>query len=642
MKKIILGLSSLLLCGFALVGCTDTPNVPNDPDNSGENGDNQGGNQGGNQDEFDLNAEIQVYSRDTSSGTRDGFFTALGREDMKGDDKLLAEGTSIVAGNGDMINSIKNDKYGIGYASLASVEENADSVKGLTFNGVEASAKTVIDGSYKLSRNFNYIISTHLNENEEVMVNAFLAYMNSKEGLGIIASEDGILEKNINDAMSWQELTTSNEDVKQALALSEQGTKVSINLGGSTSVEGIAEALTSSFSSLVKGFVANHNHTGSGDAYKNTQGSGAEGTSALQIGFLSREIELDGDEKAAEGTYGRICKDGIVAVINPANTTLTDASAALLLAIFDGTLTTWNAVKNYEGPLTGDIQVYSRDTTSGTRDGFFTALGESSLKGDDEALAEGVSIVASNGDMINSIKNDKYGIGYASLASVEENADSVKGLTFNGVEASAKTVIDGSYKLSRNFNYIISTHLNENEEVMVNAFLAYMNSKEGLGIIASEDGILEKNINDAMSWQELTTSNEDVKQALALSEQGTKVSINLGGSTSVEGIAEALTSSFSSLVKGFVANHNHTGSGDAYKNTQGSGAEGTSALQIGFLSREIELDGDEKAAEGTYGRICKDGIVCIVNPKNNVLSDADADLLLAIFKGEITKWEDVK
>ena len=642
MKKIILGLSSLLLCGFALVGCADTPNTPDDSDNSGENGGNEGDNQGGNQDEFNLNADIQVYSRDTSSGTRDGFFTALGREDMKGDDKLLAEGTSIVAGNGDMINSIKNDKYGIGYASLASVEENADSIKGLSYNGVIASSESVVDGSYKLSRNFNYIISTHLNENEEVMVNAFLAYMNSKEGLGIIASEDGILEKNINDAMSWQELTTANDDVKQALALSKQGTKVSINLGGSTSVEGIATALTASFEELVEGFVPNHNHTGSSDAYKNTQGSGSTGTSALQIGFLSREIKLDGDEKAAEGTYGRICKDGIVAVINPANTTLTDASAALLLAIFDGTLTTWNAVKNYEGPLTGDIQVYSRDTTSGTRDGFFTALGESSLKGDDEALAEGVSIVASNGDMINSIKNDKYGIGYASLASVEENADYVKGLTFNGVEASAETVIDGSYKLSRNFNYIISTHLNENQEIMVNAFLAYMNSKEGLGIIASEDGILEKDINDAMSWQELTTANDDVKQALALSEQNIKVTINLGGSTSVEGIAEALTSSFSSLVKGFVANHNHTGSGDAYKNTQGSGATGTSALQIGFLSREIELDGDEKAAEGTYGRICKDGIVCVVNPQNNVLSDADANLLLAIFKGEITKWEDVK
>ena len=84
MKKLLLGLTSLLLCGFALTGCTDQP-----VDNSGNQGNNGNtGNTGGNNNDntFDVNAAIQVYSRDTTSGTRDGFFTNIGYEDAIKDD----------------------------------------------------------------------------------------------------------------------------------------------------------------------------------------------------------------------------------------------------------------------------------------------------------------------------------------------------------------------------------------------------------------------------------------------------------------------------------------------------------------------------------------------------------------------------
>ena len=231
------------------------------------------------------------------------------------------------------------------------------------------------------------------------------------------------------------------------------------------------------------------------------------------------------------------------------------------------------------------------------------------------------------------VAQDEYAIGYASLASVVENADSVKGLTYDGVEATEENVVNGTYKLAR-------SDMTENERIMVNAFLAYMDSFEGMSIIASNDGILMDDITTAPKWSDLVNTNEDVKAALALSEQGTKVTINLGGSTSVEKIAEALTKAFKELVSGFNPNHNHTGSGDAYKRTQGSEKDGENKLHIGFLSREIKLTSDEPAAEGTYGFICKDGIVAIVNPAN-MINDANADLLVKIFKGEITTWAEL-
>ena len=56
------------------------------------------------------------------------------------------------------------------------------------------------------------------------------------------------------------------------------------------------------------------------------------------------------------------------------------------------------------------ISVYTRDTTSGTRDGFMTAIGYSEAKTDNSKLATGYIQVASNGDMISSVKNDAIDI----------------------------------------------------------------------------------------------------------------------------------------------------------------------------------------------------------------------------------------
>ena len=153
------------------------------------------------------------------------------------------------------------------------------------------------------SRNFNYIVrqDSDMSENERVMVSAFIKYMFSDAGLTTVQANDGILMpgSDIDSAELWSDLKANDADVKQALALSEAGTKVTINLGGSTSVQNIAEALTQAFSEEVSGFVASHNHTGSGDAYKRTQGSDKDSQTSLHIGFLSREIELTGDEPAA-------------------------------------------------------------------------------------------------------------------------------------------------------------------------------------------------------------------------------------------------------------------------------------------------------------------------------------------------------
>jgi ABC-type phosphate transport system substrate-binding protein len=47
---------------------------------------------------------------------------------------------------------LKNDIYGIGYISLASLESST--LKGLTYEGVTPTQEHVLDGTYELTRNF--------------------------------------------------------------------------------------------------------------------------------------------------------------------------------------------------------------------------------------------------------------------------------------------------------------------------------------------------------------------------------------------------------------------------------------------------------------------------------------------------------
>jgi phosphate transport system substrate-binding protein len=90
----------------------------------------------------------------------------------------------------------------------------------------------------------------------------------------------------------------------------------------------MAKALSKEFSPLCGNFVAEHNHTGSGDAYKRTQGSRQRFFECLDIAYASREFSSS--EPAAPGTTGKMCTDAIVAVINAKNTKITNITAASL------------------------------------------------------------------------------------------------------------------------------------------------------------------------------------------------------------------------------------------------------------------------------------------------------------------------
>ena len=283
------------ISGFMLAGCNNA--------------------NGGNGSEFDTSKNINLYTRDTTSGTRDGFFTKIGLESAKTDDTKIKSTVGQTSGNSDMLVKVQNDVYGLGYASLASVvEDQTGKIKSLEYEGVKASEETVLSGDYKLTRNFNYIIRNDYAEGDKkgAVVKAFAAYMFSKDGQRIMKETDGILSIT---GKGWTEVAKEYTTVLEDTTLNFE-----IKVGGSTSVQKMSQKLTASFTSLLKSknVKFTHNHGGSGDAYKYTQGKDKDSTQALDIAFLSRELKSS--EKAAEGTSGKMCVDAIVPVVNSKNT----------------------------------------------------------------------------------------------------------------------------------------------------------------------------------------------------------------------------------------------------------------------------------------------------------------------------------
>jgi phosphate transport system substrate-binding protein len=285
--------------------------------------------------DFDATQKIIPYTRDTNSGTREGFMEKIGFDSAKKSDADLKNTVQQVASNGDMITSLANQEYGIGYFSADSITEaNTKGLKVVSYEGTAPTETTILNGTYKLARNFNYCIAQETDATKTLLVNGFVAYMGTQEGLATVKNNGGIVSITASTP-SWANIKTNYPGIE-----SDHST-VTLNFGGSTSVEKIARALSAEFSVKAGNFKYNHNHTGSGDAYKNTQGSG-KGT--LDIAFASREFDST-NEPLAAGTFGKICIDGIVVGVSNKNP-LANILAPQALAIYSsaGTMNKWSDI----------------------------------------------------------------------------------------------------------------------------------------------------------------------------------------------------------------------------------------------------------------------------------------------------------
>ena len=263
--------------------------------------------------DFDADQDITVISREDGSGTRGAFIELTGVEEKNADGQKVdntTEAAAIQSSTNGVMTAVANDETAIGYISLGSLN---DTVKAVTVGGVEASAETVKDGSYVLSRPFNIV--TNGEATDPVAVD-FIAYCLSADGQAI-ATDNGYIG---NDGETF---TSAQPEGK-------------ITVGGSSSVSPLMEKLIEAYKTVNPNAELELLTTDS-----TTGVSGAlDGT--YTIGMASRELKDSETEGGAKATV--LALDGIAVVVNPANTT-EDLTVDQIKGIYTGELTTWADVQ---------------------------------------------------------------------------------------------------------------------------------------------------------------------------------------------------------------------------------------------------------------------------------------------------------
>lgn len=315
MKKILM---LMMIAVLALGGCSSADSY-SDADSNSE------------QDAF-LEEKIDVYTRDTSSGTRDGFMNGIGFGDAATDDSLLVDGF-ITNNNAGIMSAVATDMAGIGYVSLSSVN---NTIKPLAFEGVEASEENVMNDTYGLKRPFNWIIRSEddfASDVERDLTLAFLGFLASNDGADVINDEGATA---VSATGNWADIV--NDYPVCALDNSD----VTLVFGGSDSVSKIAESLSAAFSPRCGDVVTVNNHTGSSDGYKRTQGEEKDGINSTHVGYASRPFKEE-EQTGDASTRGQLAWDAIVAIVNTDNP-LDDIKAEQLVDIYSGDITTWGEV----------------------------------------------------------------------------------------------------------------------------------------------------------------------------------------------------------------------------------------------------------------------------------------------------------
>lgn len=236
----------------------------------------------------------------------------------------------------------------------------------------------------------------------------------------------------------------------------------SITLAGSTSVAPITEVMAEEFMVIHENVQIHVQSSGSSAGILAAQENTAD------IGMCSRELKPE-EENIHEIV---IAKDGIVIVVNKANTSVQDLTIEQVRQIYTGEISNWSEV----GGVSSPIVVVTRETGSGTRGAF-----EDIVMNRQEITASAI-VQSSTGAVKTAIQNDPNAIGYISLAALDGN---VRDLAIHGVKGNVETIQNETYKVARPFLFLT----NQEPEGLVKTFIEFVLSEEGQAL-AEEEGLV--------------------------------------------------------------------------------------------------------------------------------------------------------
>ena len=257
---------------------------------------------------------------------------------------------------------------------------------------------------------------------------------------------------------------TNTDSSAQTETPAEAALSGSVSTNGSTSMEKVIGALSEQFMADNSGVTVTYDPTGSG------AGIEAASNGSADIGLASRALK--DEEKAGGLTETIVALDGIAVIVN-ADSKVENLTVEQIGKIFTGEITDWSEV----GGDAGTISCIGREAGSGTRDGFESITGtKDACKYQNE--------LTSTGEVIAAVASNPNAIGYASLSAVDET---VKAITVGGVEPTEETVLDGSYAIQRNFNFIVSDSTPLSEAAQ--AFVDFATSADASDLIAGAGAV---------------------------------------------------------------------------------------------------------------------------------------------------------
>ena len=231
---------------------------------------------------------------------------------------------------------------------------------------------------------------------------------------------------------------------------------------GSTSMESVMGSLTEAFREVQPGIQVQYTGSGSGAGITSAQDGTAD------IGLASRDLK--DDETGVKAIT--VAKDGIAIIINPENP-VADLSVEQIAQLATGEITNWSEV----GGNDAQVVFIGREAGSGTRDGFESITGTTdNCKYQNE--------LTSTGEVIANVASNPDAIGYASLSAVD---DTVKAITVGGVAPTEETVLDGTYAIQRNFNFIVSDSAELSDAAQ--AFIDWATSADAADLIAGAGAV---------------------------------------------------------------------------------------------------------------------------------------------------------
>lgn len=187
----------------------------------------------------------------------------------------------------------------------------------------------------------------------------------------------------------------------------------------------------------------------------------------------SREMKPEEVEQAkgagVNPVENEVAKDGIVVLVNPANT-VADLTIEQLGQIYRGEIVNWKDVGGADKP----IVLLGRDTASGTYEYF-----KEEVVGKDAEYSKSMKNLQSSQAIVDEVGKNVDAIGYAGIG--YEGA-TIKPLNVEGVTASIDTVLDGSYPLSRGL-YMYSAG---EPDGVKKAFLDWIMSAEGQKVVSDQ------------------------------------------------------------------------------------------------------------------------------------------------------------